>query len=212
VSAIPKGTYQALPPIPDRDLDMVGVQAILLTHKTLKPEIVRDITEILYEYRHDLVKLEPRAAAIQPPNVGNNVGLPLHRGARSYFEREKPSFLTENAELFAFILSIFTLLFSAIFSLRSVLFQKQKNRADKYNLQILKLTEAAQTIEDIEQLHNLRSQLFIIFRKVVEDLDLDRITPESFQSFSFTWEAAINTIHHRELITLNKNKKPDNDK
>ena len=209
---IPKGTYQALPPIPDRDLDMVGVQAVLLTHKAIKPEIVREITEILYEYRHDLVKLEPRAAAIVPPNVGNNVGLPLHRGARSYFEREKPSFLTENAELFAFILSIFTLLFSAILSLRSALFQKQKNRADRYNLQILKLTEAAQNIDDLEQLQNLRSQLFAIFRKVVEDLDLDRISPESFQSFSFTWEAAIDTIHHRELIALSKQRTINNER
>lgn len=204
---IPKGTYQALPPVPDLDIEMVGVQATLLTHKNIKPEIIREIAEILYEYRYDLVKLEPRAAAISPPNVGNNVGLPLHPGARSYFEREKPSFLTENAELFAFILSIFTVLFSATWSLRSAFFQKQKNRADRYNLQILKLTEAAQTIDDLEQLQNLRSQLFTIFRKVVEDLDLDRITPESFQSFSFTWEAAINTIHHRELIALSKGQK-----
>ena len=36
------------------------------------------------------------------------------------------------------------------------------------------------------------------------DLDEDRISPESFQSFTFPWEVAITTIRHREMVLLNR--------
>lgn len=53
-------------------------------------------------------------------------------------------------------------------------------------------------------MEKLRQELFKIFREVVEDLDEDRISPESFQSFAFSWQVAINTIHHQEIVALNK--------
>jgi hypothetical protein len=38
---------------------------------------------------------------------------------------------------------------------------------------------------------------------VVEDLDNDRITAASFQSFAFPWEMAMLLMHQRELMLMN---------
>ncbi|MDJ0651130.1 MAG: hypothetical protein QNJ60_20745 [Xenococcaceae cyanobacterium MO_188.B19] len=46
----------------------------------------------------------------------------------------------------------------------------------------------------------LRSHLFEILAKVVVDLDQDRVSPESFQSFTFTWKVAMRAVTHRETL------------
>ena len=52
----------------------------------------------------------------------------------------------------------------------------------------------------------LRLQLFKILRRVVVDLDIDQILPESFQAFTFSWEVAIITIRHQEMMLTNQEK------
>lgn len=203
-STIPKGTYKAIPAIPNDNLPTVGVQAALITNENISPHLVKKITSILYDYRHDLVKIETKAATISQPDIGQNLGVTLHQGARDYYDREKPPFLTENAEVIALLMSVVTLLGSSAWSLRSNFLAKQKNRADKYNLQILALIETARQTDNREELENLRQELFRIFREVVQDLDNDRISPESFQSFAFSLQVAINTIHHKEIVAINK--------
>ena len=203
-STIPKGTYKAIPAVPNDNLPTVGVQSALITNENVPPELVKNITSIIYDHRHELVKIEPKAATITQPDIGQNLGLNLHKGARDYYDREKPPFLAENADVIALLMSIGTLIGSGLWSFRSNFIAKQKNRVDNYNLEILTLTETARQTDKIEELENLRQELFKIFRQVVQDLDNDRISPESFQSFAFSWQVAINTIHHKEIVALNK--------
>jgi len=101
---------------------------------------------------------------------------------------------------------------SGIWQLRLWLQGRQKNRADMYNLEIVSLIEQVHTIKDLEQLAQIHRQLFEIFHKVVVDLDKDRISPESFQSFTFPWEVAVTTIRHREMILTNSLPKQEIDK
>lgn len=201
-SIIPKGTYKANPAIPAQNLPTVGVQATLLTHKDIDADLIHEITSILFEYRQDLVTLDPKAATISQPNVGQNLGLPLHPGAKDYYDREKPDFIVANADAIALLISVVTLIGSGLWSLRSSFLAKQKNRADMYNLEIIVLVEKARSTDNLEELAAIQQHLFEIFRKVVEDLDLDRITTECFQSFAFSWQVAINTVHHQEMLAL----------
>ncbi len=208
-ATIPKGTYRGTPAIPDTDLPTVGVPSSLLTHKDVSDEIIREITQILFENRNDLVNENILAGTIKYPAEGRNLSLPMHPGAAAYYDREKPSFLQENTELIGLILSICTLIFSWIWSLQRRLLDKQKNRADKYNLEILHLIEKAHSIEDIEKLELLRQKVFEIFTKVLEDLDRDTLSPESYQLFIFPCEVALTTIRHREQLLLSYRRKTE---
>ncbi|MEA5503834.1 hypothetical protein VB735_12075 [Halotia wernerae UHCC 0503] len=51
----------------------------------------------------------------------------------------------------------------------------------------------------IQLLETKGTDLLDKFEKVVEALDKDRITPESFQSFTFTWEAAMSAMRDRKI-------------
>jgi hypothetical protein len=58
-------------------------------------------------------------------------------------------------------------------------------------------TEAA---TDVQDLMRLRQELLQILRAVIEDLDGDRLSPESYQLFVFPWETAMMTLRHREVV------------
>jgi TRAP transporter TAXI family solute receptor len=210
-ATIPQGAYGGSPAIPPQTIPVVSVRAILVSHEGVDRNLIYQVTQLLYEYRNELVALNPRAAAISMPNSMQNLGLPLHEGAQNYYNQDKPNFFVEYAELLGLVLSASVLLASGFWQLRYSLMQRQKNRADMYNLEILTLIEQVYKSDSLEELENIRLQLFEILKTVVDDLDLDRISAESFQSFTFPWEVAISTIRHREMILLNLTPPQDSD-
>ena len=75
--------------------------------------------------------------------------------------------------------------------------QKQKNRADKFNLIILNLIQRIRQAGTFEEIDRLQEELFEIFKQVIGDLDQDRIDSDSFHSFTFTWETALKIAAER---------------
>ncbi|WP_293128480.1 TAXI family TRAP transporter solute-binding subunit [Microcoleus sp. bin38.metabat.b11b12b14.051] len=195
---IPKGTYKADPPVPDADLATVGVQATLLAREDVNPEVVREITRILFEYRRNLVAANSLAAMISQPGGSGGLALPLHEGAQAYYDREKPDFWVANSDFLALWLSILTLFVSWLWQLRSRFVEKQKNQADQFNLAILSLIKKIRQAKTLQQIDLLQEELFNIFQQVIVDLDEDRIDSDSFQSFTFTWETAMKIARERE--------------
>lgn len=207
---IPKGTYSGAFPIPPEDLPGVAVRAVLVTRKQVKQDIIFELTRILYEARNDLVKELTQAAMISDPETYRNWGFSFHRGATAYYDQGKPSFIVEYAEPIGLLISVSVLLISAIWQLRMWLQSKQKNRADLYNLEILGVIEKIDGAKDLEELKKVRYQLFKMLETVIIDLDKDRISPESFQSFTFPWNVALSSIRHRETLLINRNHKEKN--
>ncbi|MFQ3679185.1 MAG: TAXI family TRAP transporter solute-binding subunit [Pseudanabaenaceae cyanobacterium] len=199
-TVVPKGAYRANPPIPPQDLPVASVQALLVVRADIPAEVVREITATLFEHRSELVALNPRMATIDFPGVGLALGLPLHPGAKAYYDREKPSFLQENAEPISLLIAVATLVVSSLWQLRSQLSENQKNRADAYNLQLVKIVEETEAATDPQELARLRQELLQILRSVIEDLDRDRLSPQSYQLFVFPWETAMMTLRHREMV------------
>ena len=105
-ATIYSGACHGNKPIPDKDIPTVSVQALLLTHKAVDASIIRTITRILYEHRNKLMAENPRAATIELPNSGENLGIPLHLGAKSYYRREEPGFLVTYSDPLTLFLSL----------------------------------------------------------------------------------------------------------
>lgn len=203
VTQIPRGTYGGQVPIPEQDLTTVAVRALLVTHEDASFSITHTMTGILYDFRNDLVTQMPLAANIRFPEAGENLGIPIHKGAQAYYNQDKPNFLVEYAEALGFLLSASVLGISGLWQFRLWLVGRQKNRADLYNLEILKIIDRIECTQDLTELAQIRHHLFEILEKVVIDLDEDRISATSFQSFTFPWDVAIAAIRHRETLLTN---------
>ena len=201
-ASIPQGTYDGIRPTPAQDLKGVAVRALLISHQQVNEDVINAITRVLHDRKMELVAEYPPAFAIERPEAQNIFGWPMHPGAERFYNKNQPNFLVQYAELMGLLLSLGVLVASGLWQLRLWLIGKQKNRADMYNLQLLELIEMIQKTQDLEQLNQLRQSLFVILQAVVIDLDKDRISPESFQSFTLPWEVAITSVRHRENILL----------
>jgi len=200
---IPKGTYKGDPAVPDVDLPTVGVEATLLVRKDIDPVIVKEITRILFEHRRNLVATNSLAAMISQPSESGGLALPVHEGAQAYFDREKPDFLAANSDVIGLSFSFVTLFVSWLWQLRARFLQKQKNRADKFNLIILNLIQRIRQAGTFDEIDQLQEELFEIFKQVIGDWDEDRIDSDSFHSFTFTWETALKIASEREKLLRN---------
>ncbi len=200
---IPKGAYGGAEPIPPEDLPGVAVRAVLVTRQKTQQDLIFELTRILYEARNDLVQEFTEAAMIRSSETYRTWGFSFHSGAIAYYDQGKPSFIVEYAEPIGLIISVSVLGISSIWQFRMWLQNRQKNRADFYNLELLELMDKIYKAEDLEKLHQVREQLFTMLETVIVDLDQDRISPESFQSFTFPWEVALLSIYHRENLLIN---------
>jgi TRAP transporter TAXI family solute receptor len=200
---IHKAAFWGEPAVPEKEIRSVSLQSLLLTHQRVDKGVISEITRILYEHRNKLMVKNPRAATIKLPSSGEDLGIPLHVGAKAYYRREEPGFIVMYAEPLALFLSIIVLCATGTWHLRLRLHQLQKNRADKYNLEIVNLMEQSRNIENLHELYKVRQKLFDIFKRVLEDLDEDRISAESFQLFTFPCEVALGAIRHQEYMLMN---------
>ncbi|MEM6717001.1 MAG: TAXI family TRAP transporter solute-binding subunit [Cyanobacteria bacterium P01_C01_bin.147] len=195
---IPKGTYDGGRPLPAQDLSVVAVNALLVIHENMPDEVAHALTNTLYTHRNELVTRYPRAALIRLPDSGNDLGLPLHPGAQAFYDRNEPEFIVEYAEPIGLLISVSVLLGSSLWQFRIWLKGRQKNRADLYNIELLDLIDQINQTQDLEKLKELRRQLFTMLRDVVTDLDNDLISADSFESFTFPWEIAMDSVRHQE--------------
>ena len=198
VSIIPQGAYKGNPPIPGTDILTVSVSRLLIASEDAPAHVVNKIAQILFERRRELLQYTPLAGFIRQPNYLQGTFIPLHPGAQAFFEREKPHFLVENADFFALLLSLALMVFSAIVGIRSLLINRQKNLADGYTRQLVELTEEIRQLDSPTEIEGKKQQLQNILATVVEDLDKDRIRPEGFTFFSFTWNVAYEAIREKE--------------
>ena len=198
VITLPKGLYAGKPPLPEHDTVSVATSRMLVTRHDVDEGIVRDLTSILFENRRDLSIYSHLANLISKPDMEHGTILPIHPGAINYYTRDEPTFFQQNAEAIGVLFSIAAVLFSGIMWLRRRWLERQKGRADVYNLDLLSIASKARKAADPTILTGLRKQLYTLLEQVVHDLDEDRIDGEGFHYFAFTWEAAMRAVNDAE--------------
>jgi len=198
VGTVPKGTFLGKGPTPRTDTTTTAVQRVLVTREDVDAESIRELTRILFEHRLDLIIRFALASAIVQPKAEVGLAIPLHEGSQQYYDRDEPSFIQENAEPMALMVTVAAMLFSAMLALRSRLVSTQKNRMDSYNYILLDIAEEARQTSSITEINRLKGKLHDTLESVVRALDTDEVTEEGFQTFSFLWESVRVVLKERE--------------
>jgi uncharacterized protein len=138
---IPKGAYNGNPAVPEKDLPTIAVARLLITNDEIDDKVIQNITQILIERKQEIgneiikehLEAKPLVATISKPDSISDTGIPpLHAGAASFYERDKPSFVQEHSDYLAFVLTVVLLLLSWIKNLKSWIESGKKNEADEY--------------------------------------------------------------------------------
>ncbi|MFZ1682074.1 MAG: TAXI family TRAP transporter solute-binding subunit [Rhizobiaceae bacterium] len=195
---IPEGAFNGNSAAPTLDTQTAAIDRLLVTREDVDAEAVREFTAILFEHKLDIALRAPLGASIAVPDLAGGMAVALHDGAADYYDREKPSFLESNAEPIGLILTVAAMLVSALAALNSRFASGQKNRADRYNHQLLALDDGLDEIADAEQLAATKKAHSEILHAVVEALDADEIAEDGFQSFALLWQSVRDHIRERE--------------
>ncbi|MBJ3774965.1 TAXI family TRAP transporter solute-binding subunit [Acuticoccus mangrovi] len=199
-STVPVGAYSGDRPVPDRPIQVVTVHSLLAVRRGLSDATVEALTRSLFENRQEMVRLLPQAAFISAPTDQDRLAFGIHPGANLYYREDDPLFIVEYAEPMALGVTALALLLSGLWQARVWLANARKNRADHYNLEIVEILRRVEAAARYEEFEAIRHDLFDIFRKVIVDLDNDRIEERSLGSFSFAWQVAASTLNHRQLV------------
>jgi TRAP-type uncharacterized transport system substrate-binding protein len=89
---LPKGAVRGSPPIPDEDLATLRLPYYLLAREALADERVAELATAMLEARRDLMADYPLIGQLSTPSVAKDADIPVHPGARAYFEGEQKSF------------------------------------------------------------------------------------------------------------------------
>ena len=194
---IEKGTFDGSPPLPSRRLKTGAVLRYLVAASNADEEHIAELTRVLFENRFDLSIRFPLANRITQPSLETGIGMPLHEGADRYYTRNEPSFVVEHAEPLALLVTVFAMLSSSLFALKTRFSATQKNRADHFNIEVLQLSDKITNAESIEELDACKIQLKEALQRAVNALDIDAVSDDGFQSFAFLWQTAERELDDR---------------
>ncbi len=196
---IPNGSYRGRPPVPDTDLPTVAVKLLPAVRDEVPGSVVYVLTSILFERRRELVSFEPLTGSIGEPKRAGGTFLPLHDGAKTFYDRDQPSFLQEKAEPIALIVSVIVVLISLLVQLASY---RHKREMDRYNGELLQLTEKARHTGTLELIDQCDEKLSDFVPRIVAATRNGRISAEQFDMFHFTHDAVEDAIRDRETQLL----------
>lgn len=193
-----KGAFDGALPLPKTDIVVPGLNRLLVAGDWVEEEAIRELVDVVFSNRLDLLIRMPLSSSIANPRDQGLVSLGLHGGAESFYDRDQPSFLQENAEPMALVVTISALLFSAALGLRRSMAGRAKNRADTYNEQLLDIARRARETRDVAELKALSDELAEVLETVVHALDTDQVTEEGFQSFGLLWGSVRDTLRDQQ--------------
>ena len=184
---IVRGAFDGSVPLPRQDTPTVTVDRILVARKGVDADLIHELMQTVYENRLDLLIRMPLSSSISGPRSADGAALALHEGAQRYYDRDKPSYLQENAEPLALMVTLLAMIISALVALRRAIKARAKNRADVYNIRLLEMGRQIRSTDDRKALATLEQELDDMLERVVQALDTDKVTEEGFQSFAFLW-------------------------
>ena len=191
---IPAGSYHGEPPLPDVDLATVIVPRLLVARYDVDAKVVESFTEVLFERQRELSAISPMAGFVEAPKITGRKTLPIHPGAVRFFSREKPTFLQENAEPIALIVTLVGIVFAAVVDLNA---RRRKRRLFSINRVLLDLNKEIDDCTSENELKDLKAHLNNLVEQVDMWLETGRISQEGFEFFSFTWQAVSEHINNK---------------
>ena len=194
--SIPVGSYMGRPAIPGSNEETISVKQLLLAREQVPPDVVAKIASVLFEHRRELMELVPIAGQITTPDASGQTLVPIHAGVRAFWDRDKPSFIQENAEPIALMITIAVVTASAYLQFAN---RRRKKVMDSYNRELIALSRRARTAPDFATLDDCNNKLAAFVGRIVHETERGRINTAEFTLFNFTYDAVEDAIKDRGI-------------
>lgn len=194
--SIPQGSYNGRPAVPSSDVETISVEKLLLARESVPADVIAKLTSVLFEHRRELMEIVPIAGLITAPDPSGQTLVPVHAGVRAFWDRDKPSFLQENAEPIALMVSIAVIAMSGYLQLIN---RRRKKVMDGFNRELIDLAHDARGAANFAELDEYNNKLAAFVARVVHATERGRINATEFTLFNFTYDAVEDAIKDRQI-------------
>ena len=162
-----------------------ALRSSLVCRSDLPDNVARTIVDSIVTHRATLMRNHHEAHDITEHFDAADVQFPLHHGAVSFYQRQRPTFWERYAELMAFLLSLFLTLCGFVVAMDKWFTVRKKNRIDRYyeRLDVLLDELRLKSVTPI-RLDEIEYELTSMRHDAVRELVNERLlADESFQIF-----------------------------
>ena len=97
---------------------------------------------------------------------------------------------------------------SWIWELKRWMQRQQKDTADQYSQRVVALIGSVQEVSSLARLEDIWRELLTILAEAVHDLDADKLSEESFNSFRAILQIGIEVTRERRAVLVSANSTP----
>ena len=183
-----KGMLSSAPPIPDDDLDTIGLQWILVAQSKMSTTTAGDLARTIYENKAELALEDGFASRIEPADTDKDAFIVAHQGAAEYINDDTKSFMDRYSDLLylgAAALSIIGSIFAGIYTKVT---RVAPEKASELATAILDIGERMAHANSMDALDALQDELEAILRRAVIGLRDGTISSDGLDTFKLGYE------------------------
>ncbi len=183
-----KGMLSSAPPIPDDDLDTIGLQWLLVAQSKMSTTTAGDLARTIYENKAELALEDGFASRIEPADTDKDAFIVAHQGAAEYINDDTKSFMDRYSDLLylgAAALSIIGSIFAGIYTKVTRI---APEKASELATAILDIGERMAHANSMDALDALQDELEAILRGAVIGLRDGTISSDGLDTFKLGYE------------------------
>src|SRR4030088_135886 len=183
-----KGMLSSAPPIPDDDLDTIGLQWLLVAQSKMSTTTAGDLARTIYENKAELALEDGFASRIEPADTDKDALIVAHQGAAEYINDDTKSFMDRYSDLLylgAGALSIIGSIFAGIYTKMTRI---APEKASELATAILDIGERVAHATSLDGLDTLQDELEGILRGAVVGLRDGTISSDGLETFKLGYE------------------------
>ena len=187
----------------------LAVDLVMLVRSGLLEVTVNDFTKTMLRNRQVFTSIDPLLFDGLREDFNQGIlNIPLHEGARTFLDRDEPSFLERYAELGGVILSIVIALFSGIVSLTKWQAQKKKDKIDEFYEDLMNIKNAIPKINQISTAIEKVNRVQASQNKAFEMLIAEKLVAnDSFRIYMELSKETINELRGKVRILKAKSER-----
>jgi TRAP-type uncharacterized transport system substrate-binding protein len=183
-----KGTLSSAPPIPDDDLDTIGLQWLLVAQSRMSTTTAGELARTIYENKADLALEDGFASRIEPADTDKDAFIVAHQGAAEYINDDTKSFMDRYSDLLYLGAGALSVIGSIFAGLYAKVTRIAPEKASELATAILDIGERVAHATSLDALDALQDELEGILRGVVIGLRDGTISSDGLETFKLGYE------------------------
>ncbi len=183
-----KGTLSSAPPIPDDDLDTIGLQWLLTAQSRMSTTTAGELARTIYENKADLALEDGFASRIEPADTDKDAFIVAHQGAAEYINDDTKSFMDRYSDLLYLGAGALSVIGSIFAGLYAKVTRIAPEKASELATAILDIGERVVHATSLDALDALQDELEANLRGVVVGLRDGTISSDGLETFKLGYE------------------------